>query len=150
MVRKNLRALPILNAIGCLALTGLVVVQWQRERATNAASVVLRDELAAANARATAESERRAGLERDLAVLKEAITATQQAAETTASELTEKTKLATAMETELAAAREQVTAWETALKARDERIATLTGDLTATRQRLTEAIARLKAAGAKN
>ena len=142
----NCRALPLLNAIGCLALIGLVVVQWLRERATTGDLLALRADLTAATARATAESERRSALERDLAVLKEAIEATQQAAETTARDLTEKTTLTTTLQTELATAREQVTAWETALKARDERILTLTADLTATRQRLAEAIAKLKAA----
>ena len=143
------RALPLLNAIGCLALIGLVVVQWQRERATTDDLVALRANLTAATVRATAESERRSALERDLAVLKEAIESTQQAAETTARDLTEKTTLTTTLQTELATAREQVAAWQTALKARDERILTLTADLTATRQRLAEAIAKLKAAAGR-
>ena len=143
------RALPILNAIGCLALTGLVVVQWQRERANIADLVTLRADLATATARATAESERRSALERDLAVLKEAIDSTQHAAEATARQLTEQTTLTTAVQTELTAARAQVAAWETALKTRDERILALDADLTATRQRLAEAIAKLKAAAAR-
>jgi septal ring factor EnvC (AmiA/AmiB activator) len=143
------RALPLLNAIGCLALICLVVVQWLRERATTDDLLALRADLAAATARTTAESERRSALERDLAVLKEAIEATQQAAETTARDLPEKTTLTATLRTELASAREQVTAWEAALKARDERILSLTADLTATRQRLAEAIAKLKAAAGR-
>ena len=143
------RALPLLNAIGCLALIGLVVVQWLRERATTGDLQALRADLTTATARTTAESERRSALERDLAVLKEAIEATQQAAETTARDLPEKTTLTATLRTELASAREQVTAWEAALKARDERILSLTADLTATRQRLAEAIAKLKAAAGR-
>jgi septal ring factor EnvC (AmiA/AmiB activator) len=149
MVRMKFRALSLLNTLGCLALIGLVVVQWQRERATTGDLVALRADLAAATARATAESERRGTLERDLAVLKEAIEATQQAAESTARDLTEKTTLTTTLQAELATAREQVSAWETALKARDERIQSLSAELTATRERLTEAVAKLKAAGGR-
>jgi septal ring factor EnvC (AmiA/AmiB activator) len=122
----KLRTLPLLNAIGCLALIGLVVVQWQREQATTYDLVALRAELTAANSRTMAESGRRSALERDLAVLKEAIEATQQATETTARDLTEKTTLTTSLQTELATARAQVTAWETALKTREERILALT------------------------
>ncbi len=143
------RALPLLNAIGCLALIGLIGIQWLRERATLADLGTLRAELATATARTTAECDRRSALERDLAVLKEAIDATQRAAEATARQLTEQTALTTAVQAELSAASAQVAAWETALKARDERLLTLDADLSATRQRLAEAIAKLKAAASR-
>lgn len=142
-------ALPLLNAFGCLLLVGLVVAQWQRERVTQGELVALRTGLVTATTRAAEESKRCSALERDLGVLKEAIAATQQAAETTARDLTGKSIQVTELQTELATAREQVTAWETALKNRDERIAHLSADLTATRARLAEAIAKLKAAGAR-
>ena len=141
--------LPLLNALGCLLLVSLVVAQWQRERVTQGELVALRAGLVAATTRAAEESKRRGALERDLGVLKEAIAATQQAAETTARDLTGKSIQVTELQAELATAREQVAAWETALKNRDERIAHLSADLTATRERLAEAIAKLKAAGAR-
>ncbi len=140
------RVLPILNAIGCLLLTGLVVAQWRKERTLDGTLTELRGDLATARQQAADETERRAALERDIAVLKESIEATQQAAETAARSLAEKDQVATRLQTDLTAAREQVTAWETALKARDERIRSLDADLAATRKRLDEAIARLKAA----
>jgi len=140
------RALPVINAIGCLALTAVIVAQWRKERALDAVLAGLRYELAAANDQTAAESRRRATLERDIAVLKQAIEATQQAAESSAGELAEKDELASQLQADLAAARTRVTTWETALKARDDRIRLLDKDLAATRKRLDEVIAKLKAA----
>ena len=143
------RALPILNAIGCLALTAVIVAQWRKERSLNGALAGLRTELAAANEQTAAESRRRTTLEHDIAVLKEAIEDTQQAAESSAHTLAEKDQLATQLQTDLDAARAQVTAWETALKTRDERIRSLDAELAAARKRLDAAIAKLKAAPAR-
>ena len=143
------RALPILNAIGCLALTVLVVVQWRHERLRDATLAGLAAELAAAHEQAAGEAKRRAAVERDIAVLKEAIEATQRSAESAARSLTEKEQAATQLQTELVTAREQVATWEAALKARDERIRTLDANLASTRKRLDEAIAKLKAVGAR-
>ena len=143
------RVLPLLNAIGCLALTGLVVVQWRKERNLDGELAGTRTELATAKGQAAEESKRRIALERDIAVLKESIEATQQAAESSARAVADKDQLATQLQTELRAALEQVAAWEVAVKARDERISALAADLAATRKRLDEAIDRIKAAGAR-
>jgi chromosome segregation ATPase len=140
------RTLTLVNAAGCLVLIGLILAQWGKERLLHGELTQTRAEMAAANNRAAEEAGRRTALERDIGVLKEAITATQQAAETATRELGEKATLATTLEAELKTAREQVTAWETALKARDERIQILSADLATTRKRLDEAVARLKAA----
>lgn len=143
------RTLPLINAIGCLALTGLVVVQWRNERALNQTITRLGTELSAAEDKAGEESKKRAALERDIIVLKESIAATQQASENAARTLAEKDQHATQLQVELNAAREKLILWEAALKARDERIQSLDTNLAASRRRLDEAIARLKAAGAR-
>lgn len=140
------RLLTFANAAGCVILIALVVIQWGKERGLNGDLAETRSELADVSARKLEQEQRLGALERDIQVLKDSLTATQQAAETTARELGEKTTAATALETELQAAREQIVAWETALKARDERIRGLTDELAATRKRLDEAVARLKAA----
>jgi chromosome segregation ATPase len=145
----NSRVLPVLNLIGCLALTGLVVAQWRKELASDTAIAGLKSELAVARSTAAEEAKRCAALERDIAVLKEAIEATQKSAETASRGLAEKAQLNSTLETELVAARGRVTAWETAIRERDERIRTLDADLTKTRARLDEAVIRLKAAGAR-
>lgn len=142
------RTLTLLNAVGCLVLIVLILAQWGKERLLHSDLAKVRIELAAATTRAAEEAGRRTALERDIEVLKEAITATQQAAETATRELGEKATLATTLEAELKTAREQIAAWEAAIKARDERIQVLGTDLAATRKRLDEAVARLKAAAA--
>lgn len=144
------RVLPVLNAIGCLLLTGLVVAQWRKERMLDGTLTELRGEVFTARQQAADEAERRAALQRDIAVLKESIEATQQAAEASARSLAEKDRMATQLQRDLTAARAQVTTWETSLKARDERIRSLDADLAATRKRLAEAIARLKDAAPGN
>ncbi len=145
----NSRLLPVINLVGCLALAGLVVVQWRREHVLDMATAGLRKELAESRAQTAEEAERRAALERDIVVLKESMEATQLAAETSARNLAAKQQLAGQLEAELAAARQQVTAWEQALKQRDERIGALDAELAKTRARLNEAVARLKEAAAR-
>ncbi len=146
---KNNRVLPILNAVGCLALTVLVVVQWQREHETGRVVDRLRNEIAAAHARAAEDARHRAALERDISVLKEAIESIQRAAEESALELEEQQQLNASLQAEVAATGDQLAAWEAAVKQRDQRITTLNEELERTRQRLEEAVARLREAGAR-
>jgi chromosome segregation ATPase len=143
------RFLPIINAIGCLVITSLVVVQWQAERASDAAIAKLRRELAESREQTAEESRRRSALERDITVLKEALEATQQAAESATRESAEHQERASRLSGEVDAARDQVTLWETAIAERDERIRKLDSDLKETRERLDQAVERLKAAGAR-
>ena len=143
------RILPILNAVGCLALAGLVVAQWQKERALGQVLTRQNAELAENKSQAEKDRKRVAALERDIEVLKETIDTTQKAADESAKSLVEREQNADRIDTELKAAREQLTLWEAALKARDERIVSLDANLAATRKRLDEAVARLKAAGAR-
>lgn len=140
------RVLILINSIGCVVLITMVVLQWAKERVLLQTLYTAQTEIAAAKTMAAEQAQRQANLERDIALLKESINSTQQAAETAARELGEKSTLTATLDTELKAAREQIAAWEAAIKARDERISTLTGDLSATRKRLDEAIARLKTA----
>jgi chromosome segregation ATPase len=143
------RVLPILNALGCLLLTVVVLVQWRKERAIDGDRLALKSELATWKQQAAEELQKRQALERDIVVLKESIASTQLAAESSAKTIAEKAELTDRLQTDLSAAREQVSSWETAIKERDERIRTLDAELVATRKRLDEAIAKLKAAGAR-
>ena len=143
------RVLPILNAIGCLILSVLIVIQWQRERALNESLAKLKTELAAAHDLAAAETQRAADLARDITVLKDSIEATQKAAESSARLMEENAAQTAGLETEITAAREQLKTWEAAIAARDEKLRALDAQLTATRQRLDEAIAKLKEASTR-
>lgn len=143
------RALPIINALGCLLLTVVVLVQWRKERAIDGDRLALKSELATWKQQAAEELQKRQALERDIVVLKESIASTQLAAESSAKTIAEKAELNNQLQTDLSAAREQVSSWETAIKERDERILKLDEELAATRKRLDEAIARLKEAAAR-
>lgn len=142
----NARFLPVLNLIGCLALTGLVVTQWRTERSKEAALADLKSQLAAARHQAKEDAKHRAALEHDISVLKESLEATQKAAEAATRELEQKEQHITQLQAAESAARTQLAAWEEAVKQRDERIRALETDLTKTRARLDEAVIRLKQA----
>lgn len=143
------RVLPILNAIGCLVLTALVASQWLKERKSDQALTATQSELTAAKEFSASETRRATALERDIAVLKESIEATQKSAEEAARAAAEKTTEASVLEAEITAAREQVKTWEAALAERDAKLRSLDAELLATRQRLGAAIAELKAAGSR-
>ena len=150
------RVLPFVNAIGCLVLTGVLLVQWTRERSLDKTVATLRSDLRTAGKKAAAEAERSSGLERDIATLKEAIEATQKAAdesrkaaEDSARLLAEKEAQSNVVQADVAAARDQVKVWQDAIAERDAKLRELNSDLTATRSRLDAAIAKLKAAGAQ-
>lgn len=139
------QVLPILNAIGCLALAAVVIVQWRREHTLHLTRTHLQAELATANEQVSSGKKHASDLERDIAVLKETLIATQQAAETATHTLAEQATQVTTLQTDLAAAREQVKTWQTTLADRDDKLRALSAELIATRQRLDEAITKLKA-----
>jgi chromosome segregation ATPase len=143
------RVLPILNALGCLVLTGLVLVQWKKEHALVGEVVALEAELGTARVQAAEEAARAAGLVRDIAVLKESIEALQKSAEQSAGALAAKEIEASGLQAETTAARDQLKVWEEAIAVRDARLRELDKELAATRARLDEAIARLREAGAR-
>lgn len=147
------RVLPVINAIGCLVLTSLVAAQWLRERESGQNLAATQGELIAAKEFSSSETKRATALERDIAVLKEAIEATQKSAEEAAEEAAQaaatKTTEASTLEAEITAAREQIKTWEAAIALRDSTLRDLNDKLTATRKQLDAAIAQLKAAGAR-
>jgi chromosome segregation ATPase len=140
------RFLPILNAIGCLALTALVITQWGKERKRAHETEKLRIQLFASSENLAEANRRNAALERDITALKESIAAIQQSAEAATRTLAEESGKTGTLETELTAAREQIKTWEAAIAERDAKLRELNSDLTASRARLNEAIAKLKAA----
>ena len=143
------RVLPVINAIGCLVLTSLVAGQWLRERESNQSLAATQGELIVAKEFSSSETKRATALERDIAVLKEAIEATQKSAEEAAQAAATKTTEASTLEAEITAAREQIKTWEAAIALRDSTLRDLNDKLTATRKQLDAAIAQLKAAGAR-
>lgn len=150
------RVFAILNAVGCLCLTGFVFVQWFLGNA-------LEKELAGANRSLRDEQnahfethERATRLEADVTGLKASLDSLRVSAEEAEKALAERVKEAEVMQVGLAKCSAQAKVYEEAIKARDEALKTrddklreLNEALVATRKRLDEAIARLKEAGAR-
>ncbi len=143
------RVLPILNAVGCLALSGLIATQWRKERADLADISLLRSELTSTRDRLAEGATHAAALAQDIAALKETLGIARKSNEEATRILAGKNTQTENLQTELSAAREQVKSWEAAIAARDAKLRDLNAELTATRARLNEAIAKLKAAGAR-
>ncbi|MEO8615319.1 MAG: hypothetical protein ABI600_09275 [Luteolibacter sp.] len=143
------RFLPIVNAIGCLVLTGLVVAQWAKERTHLREIQQLQSQLVLSEQKLADEFKQSAGLEKDIAGLKESIDLTRKSSEQAAISLIDQARLTDRFQAELSAAREQVNAWEASINERDAKLLRLNSDLIATRERLNEAISKLKAAGAR-
>jgi chromosome segregation ATPase len=147
-VKPN-RVLPIVNLIGCILVTGVIIAQWLKERGLGTRIENLTEQVAEARDQVETERERASALERDVAQLKEAVESTVQARREAEETFTRTLGERDAQAAELAtAAQQQVQLWEKAIAERDERIRALNSDLVATRKRLDEAVAKLKAAAA--
>lgn len=147
---KPSRFLPIVNLIGCILVTGIIVAQWLKERGLGTRIEHLTHQISEARGQYEAERDRATALERDVSQLKEAIESTVQARkaaeETMAKTLAERD----AQTAKLAATtQEQTEIWQKAIAERDERIRSLNADLVAARKRLDESVASLKAASAR-
>ncbi len=147
------RFLPLLNLVGCLLITGIILAQWFKERGQNTRITQLAHQLTVARDQRDAEIKRTAALEGDIVQLKEAIESTVQArneteaamAKLVAESQTHAASLATATQSN----QDQAKVWETAIAERDTKIRELDAELTNTRRRLDEAVSKLKQAGAR-
>jgi len=143
------RALPILNAIGCVFLIAFIFVQWNAgQRLQDSLHETRKNEITARNEKIDVEK-RAFQLQADVDGLKASVDSLQEATETAEKALVERTAQADALNTGLTQAQEQFKQWEEAIKARDAKITELNTALVATRKRLDEAIAKLKEAGAQ-
>lgn len=151
------RFLPILNLVGCLLITGIIFAQWLKERGLDTRIGELNKKLTVTREQHAAEKTRAAALENDVAQLKESLAATVQARKDAddamgklVAERDAQTAERNAQTAGLATAnQEQVKVWETAIAERDAKIRELNTGLAATRERLNEAIEKLKEAGAR-
>jgi len=145
----NARTFTWINAIGCLALVALIVVQWRGQYVADRELASLRVSLAEVTAKAAEESARCVALERDLQVLKEAAEQSGKAVESGKSASMTKDSRIAELESALKRAGGDVDKWQYAIAQRDDRIRKLEGELGEARRRLNEAVAKLKAAGAR-
>lgn len=146
----------IVNAVGCLLMLGIVISQWGQNETKRRDYLALQkkhhDEQ-----QGRLEAERRAeSFETDLAELKRALEATQKAAEEAANAGKAQADLmatATSERDKASAERDallgQIKTWEEAIKLRDGKLAEQNATIKALREKLDEAIAKLKKAGAR-
>ena len=139
------RILPVINAIGCLALTGIIVAQWNAQLKSTEKSKRMAVDMVELKASAAEETARAALLEQDISTLKE----TLEAMRVSNARLAQDAAVANLQKQDLEATREAVKGWEAAVAERDVKLKDLNSKLTATRERLDQAIGKLKAAGAR-
>ncbi len=153
-MKQNL--FTIVNAIGCLVLLVIAVLQWQQsEQQREAYRTIQIKEHAANEARVEAVT-RADALMFDLTELKRSYMETQKTADAAGLDYQQKlvelgtTKAAYDQATaERDALQKRLTEWEAALKLRDQTITEQNASMIALRKKLDEAIAQLKKAGAK-
>jgi len=138
------RALILLNTVGCLLLVALVVVQWMRERSLRQDIQALNGQLQATLEDLGEERERSRALEADVAMFKESLAQAGAAAREAEAELGRRAEAIEALQATVREANERIQAWEEAVAARDGRIQALEKELVDARQRLDEAVARLR------
>lgn len=145
----NARTITWVNAIGCMVLVALVVVQWRGEYVSGRELASLRISLSEANAKTAEETARCVALERDLQVLKEAAEQSGKAVESGKSVAMTKDARIAELEAALKQAVGDVGKWQAAIAQRDDRIRKFEAEVAESRRRLNEAVAKLKAAGAR-
>jgi chromosome segregation ATPase len=147
------RLLPLLNLAGCLILTGLIVCQWLKERDLGHQITGLNTQLITAQDKYSSEKTRSTALESDVAQLKESIASTTAARKETEAALAQITaereaQIATTGDAQQAL-QAQTAVWEKAIAERDTKLGELATTLTITRERLDQAISKLKQAAAR-
>jgi len=138
------RILMILNAIGCLLLTAVVVGQWVREHKLKAQLDQLQHEVGSMQLQVAEQIEKREGLERDVEMLKDSLGQAQKAIESKDALVAEREVVIGKLKQESESAQKQLEIWNRAVEDRDRRIQSLGADLLEARKRLDAAIGQLK------
>ena len=138
------RVLMILNAIGCLLLTAVVVGQWAREHALKTQIKRYQYDMGSLQIRVDEEIEKREGVERDVVMLKDSLEQARKAIEAKDAQIAEREVVLGKLKQELELTQKQLEVWNKAVEERDRRIQALDADLLEAHKRLDEAIGRLK------
>jgi chromosome segregation ATPase len=148
--------IPIINAVGCFVLLGVVAMQWKQNEQHRAAYRSLQLHAHVVTEQRDEALSRNEALTVDLAELKKALMETQKAADEAAlqkkllaEELAQTKLLFDQAVAERDALREQVPKWEEAIKKRDEALLERDKAIAELRKRLEQAIAEIKKAAAR-
>lgn len=141
-----MKALPIINAAGCLILIAFIITQWttnqEQEKALRASRLAERNTL---NGKIEAEN-RATQLQADIDNLKATLDLMRKEADEAKVKITDGEVLAQQLQTGLVFNAAHFDALNQGIADRDARITELTSSLVATRKRLDEAIEKLKQA----
>jgi hypothetical protein len=150
------RWFPLVNAVGCAVLCGIVTMQWLQSESRREAYRQLQVQAHALQEQRDEALERVESLTTDIADLKASLLQTQKAADEASRLNREQAEQLVASNTardqataERDALRGQITQWENAIKERDQAIMERNEAIAALRKKLDEAIAQLKKAGAQ-
>jgi len=139
------RVLMILNAIGCLLLTAVVVGQWAREHALKMQIKGLQYDIGSLQIRVDEEIQKREGVERDVVMLKDSLDQARKAIEVKDAQFAEREVVVGKLKQEIELTQKQLEVWNKAVEDRDRRIQLLNANLLEASKRLDEAIGQLKA-----
>lgn len=139
------RILMILNAIGCLLLTAVVVGQWVHEHRLKAQVNQLQHEVGSMQLQVAEQIEKREGLERDVVMLKDSLGQAQKAIESKDALVAEREVVIDKLKQESESTQKQLEIWNKAVEDRDRRIQSLNANLLEASKRLDEVIGQLKA-----
>lgn len=144
-----LKIVPILNAVGCFFLVAFIVAQWKAnqdlEKSVRAARLA---ERVAQNEKIEIEK-RTVQLQTDVDNLKASVDSMKAEAEEAKKKIADGELLVNQLHTGLSFSHAHFQALDQAILERNARIAQLNSSLVATRNRLDQAIAELKKAGAR-
>ena len=144
-----MKALPILNAVGCLFLVGFIVVQWNDgQKLQKKLNTALINERNTQNEKIEVEK-RVFQLQSDVDNLKSSVDLMKAEAEEAKKKIADGELLAHQLHTGLTFNFAHFEALNTAIEQRNGQIESLNSSLVATRRRLDEAIEKLKQAGAR-
>ncbi|HEX5790662.1 MAG TPA: hypothetical protein VFY13_05890 [Luteolibacter sp.] len=141
------RVLIALNASGCALLIVLLVASWNGERRLKAHLATLENQLAQSNEQLHKQIDRATALSADLDLLKQSLGNAKAALEAADKAQAGHNQQLEQARAQMADATRILQEWRTAVDQRDARIGELEAQLKATRERLDEAIARLKREG---
>lgn len=150
------RWFPLVNAVGCAVLSGIVAMQWWQNESRRAAYRQLQVQAHAVEEQRDEALQKLDTLNTDIADLKQSLLQTQKAADEAARQNAEQAEQLFASDSardqataERDAMRAQITQWQAAIKERDQAIIERNEAIAELRKKLDEAIAQLKKAGAQ-
>lgn len=135
--------ITVLNAIGCLLLAAVIVVQWNRERGLNQDLDAMMLDLGAAQEEVAELVNEKAQLQADIESLKESLALSKKAVDQREDLLDSSVERHQKTVAELKAMQNQVDEWRAAIDQRDAQLKKMNAEMVLLRDKLDEAVKKL-------